>query len=115
MKVLVCGGRKYTNQLRLFDVLDRLHRIRGPITTVIHGEAKGADRLAGDWAISRDIMIDSYPAQWGKHGRAAGPIRNRQMIEEGRPDLVVVFPGGRGTADMRKRALATKIKVEDVQ
>jgi hypothetical protein len=50
------------------------------------------------------VPIDVYVAQWKKHGRAAGPIRNQRMLDKGKPDLVVAFPGGRGTADMIRRA-----------
>jgi len=54
-------------------------------------------------------------AKWSKHGRAAGPIRNQEMIDECKPDLVVAFPGGRGTADMVRRAKAAGIRVIEVQ
>ena len=59
-----------------------------------------------------------FPADWIRHGRAAGPIRNEQMLREGCPDLVVAFhddPGlGRGTADMVRRALAAGVPVRFV-
>jgi len=48
------------------------------------------------------------------HGRAAGPVRNAQMLAEGKPDFVVAFPGGRGTADMCKQARARGVKVVEV-
>ncbi len=55
-----------------------------------------------------------YEADWHEHGRAAGPIRNARMIAEGRPDLVIAFPGGRGTADMVSRARKAGIEVREV-
>jgi hypothetical protein len=55
-----------------------------------------------------------YPADWAKHGRAASPIRNQQMLDEGRPNLVVAFPGGRGTADMVRRARSAGVEVIEV-
>ena len=66
--------------------------------------ARGADRFAQEWANANGVAWIVYDANWTKHGRAAGPIRNQQMLDEGRPTLVVAFPGGRGTADMVRRA-----------
>jgi hypothetical protein len=69
-------------------------------TLIIHGAAKGADTLAGRWAKEFNIPVLVFPADWKKYGRRAGPIRNAQMLSEGKPNLVVAFPGGRGTANM---------------
>lgn len=102
MKVLVTGGRTFSNRSLLLTTLDSLH-IDHVFTTMIHGGASGADRLAGEWAASRGIPVESHPADWQRYGLAAGPIRNQQMIAE-KPDMVVAFPGGRGTADMVRRA-----------
>jgi hypothetical protein len=52
-----------------------------------------------------------YKAEWDKHGRAAGPIRNQQMLDDGKPDLVLAFAGGRGTDDMCRRAREAGIEV----
>jgi hypothetical protein len=71
---------------------------------VIAGGASGADTLAEEWAKAQAIPCNVYHADWAKHVRAAGPMRNQQMLDEGRPTLVVAFPGGRGTADMVRRA-----------
>src|SRR5262245_59385557 len=98
MRVLVTGGRSFSDQELLVAVLDRLDAARG-FTVLIHGDASGADHLAGEWAKSRSIEVLARPADWKKYGRAAGPIRNSQMLDE-KPDLVVAFPGGKGTADM---------------
>jgi hypothetical protein len=114
MRVLVCGGRNYANWGRVRNTLDLLHRTRRNITCIIHGGAHGADTLADDWADIRDIKSFTYPADWKSHGRAAGPIRNRRMIEEGKPDLVIAFPGGRGTANMVRQAKEAGIEVIEV-
>jgi hypothetical protein len=55
-----------------------------------------------------------FPAQWDRYGEAAGPIRNAWMLEFGKPDLVVAFPGGRGTADMISKARKAGIEVCEV-
>lgn len=113
MKVLVCGGRDYTDAMTLGSWLGGIHKQRG-ITEIIHGGASGADWLAGQFARYANIQVSEYPADWKKHGRAAGPIRNKQMLDEGKPDLVVAFPGGRGTADMVRQATKAGIHVQDV-
>lgn len=114
MKLLVCGGRDYDD----WDtVCDELTWLMGdhPIDLIIHGAAKGADSLAEEFAKASGIASRPFPANWKKHGRRAGPIRNQQMLDEGKPDLVVAFPGGRGTADMIARAKAAGIEVRIVE
>lgn len=71
-----------------------------PEWTVISGGAAGADRIGEEFAIINWCQLEVYKADWDKHGKAAGPIRNVQMLKEGKPDLGVAFPGGRGTAHM---------------
>jgi hypothetical protein len=113
VKVLVTGGRSFSNRTLLFAVLDGLHADH-VFTTLIHGGASGADRMAGEWAASRCIPVEAYPADWQKYGRAAGPIRNQRMIDR-KPDMVVAFPGGRGTADMVRRVRQTGIGLVTVE
>ena len=84
------------------------------IDAVIHGDPLGADRFAGGWARLRGIEEIPFPADWAAHGRAAGPIRNKRMLDEGRPDLVVAFPGGRGTANMVQQAMDPGLPVQEV-
>jgi hypothetical protein len=106
MRILVCGGRDYSNREAVYSFLDALN-----VTLLIHGAAPGADTLADDWAASRNIPCEAYPANWDKYGKAAGSIRNQQMLDEGRPDVVVAFPGGRGPADMMARATLAGVPV----
>jgi predicted Rossmann-fold nucleotide-binding protein len=113
MKVIVCGGRQYNNETRLYSILGKLHRERG-VSLVIQGGAPGADTLAARWAMANDISTTTYAADWGKHGSRAGPIRNAAMMDE-MPDAVVAFPGGRGTADMVRRAKAAGVPVWEIQ
>lgn len=82
-----------------------------PGVIIISGMAKGADSLAIDWAVVNWLRWEEYPADWETHGKAAGLIRNQQMLDEGKPDLVVAFPGGRGTADMIRRAEKAGVEV----
>ena len=110
MKILVTGTRRYADERRVAEVLDALEP-----TLVIEGAAKGADKLAHEWAIDRGVANDRYHAEWERYGRAAGPIRNERMLKEGAPDLVVAFPeaGGRGTQNMMKQALKAGVPVID--
>lgn len=117
VRVLVCGGRdldefQVFNRLKaeLHEVLDD-HLVGYPREiTIIHGGALGADEGAKRWAESENARAICFKADWKKHGKAAGPMRNQRMIDEGKPDIVVAFPGGRGTADMIRRAEAAGIR-----
>lgn len=112
-RVLVCGGRDYLDAKSLSAVLDAAHKAN-PIICLIHGAARGADTLAADWALSRDVLCNAYPADWDRDGKAAGPIRNRRMLEQGKPHLVLAFPGGKGTADMIKQSTKAGVTVVKV-
>ena len=82
---------------------------------VIHGAAGGVDEQAMIAAQTLPgVKHLPFQADWNAHGRAAGPIRNKRMLDEGRPELVVAFPGGRGTANMVKQAKAAGVKVIEV-
>lgn len=115
MRVLVCGGRDYDDCDAVCAILDRLHAER-PIRAIIHGNARGADSWGGVWARRHwreGVSHWPVPAEWSKYGKQAGPRRNQKMIGL-QPDLVVAFPGGRGTADMVRRAKAAGIDVYEV-
>lgn len=99
MRLLITGGRDFDDEHLLKVTLDRLHA-ESPFTCLIHGAAKGADRLAGQWAQANGVEEVACPADWRRHGRGAGPVRNKLMLEEHKPDLLVAFPGGKGTASM---------------
>lgn len=110
MRVIVCGGRDFDNVAFVWTCLDRLHA-ETPITALMQGGARGVDSLARDWARTKpEIQRFVCKADWEKHGREAGPIRNARMLEW-KPDLVVAFPGGRGTADMVRQAKAAGVPV----
>lgn len=112
MRVIVCGGRDYTDLARVFDVLGAK---RPHITALAHGGAAGADLCAGAWATAADVPCHVYRADWRQHGKGAGPIRNQLMLDDFKPDAVIAFPGGRGTADMVRRAKSAGVRVVEVQ
>ena len=116
--VLVCGGRDFNDAERAFAVLDGVARelgLAGFFVRIVTGDAAGADALAARWAQRTKSLCDVYPAEWSKHGRKAGPLRNQRMLDENLVAMVVAFPGGRGTADMVRRADAARIEVRRVQ
>jgi ABC-type Fe3+-hydroxamate transport system substrate-binding protein len=108
LRVLVCGGRDYNDYKSVKAMLDPLVH---DISLIIQGGAKGADSLASRWACENGIPEEEYEANWKDYGKGAGPRRNTEMIEEGKPDLVIAFKGGKGTQNMMKQAIANKIPV----
>lgn len=115
MRILVCGGRDYQDRESLFYTLTHLDQGDFREFEIISGMARGADSLAVDFAKTYDLPLHEFPANWDKHGRSAGAIRNQQMLDDGRPDLVVAFPGGKGTAHMVSIARKKGVKVIEVQ
>jgi hypothetical protein len=114
MRVLVCGGRDFDSWAVLCGTLDKILFEQGKDVTIIQGGAKGADFLAKVWAKFRNLSCEEYPADWKTWGKAAGSIRNQEMLEVGKPDLVVAFSGGNGTRDMINRAKKSGFAVLEV-
>jgi hypothetical protein len=123
MKVLICGGRdmdridawNWLERNLYAEIADATGVYSPTIDRVIHGGARGADDGADDWARSEHVPVVACPADWKKHGKAAGPIRNRMMLEVHRPDVVVALPGGRGTANMIMLAEGAGVPVVRVE
>jgi predicted Rossmann-fold nucleotide-binding protein len=113
-RALICGGRNYADTAILTDTLDRLHAERG-FSLVIAGGARGADTMGEEWARARGLPCDVYRVDWEGLGRKAGPIRNERMLTEGKPGLVVAFPGGRGTAHMTRIAREAGVEVIEIE
>ncbi len=120
LTVLVTGGRDFSDRKRVFDKLNAIHHAKKNgrrtqrIVLIVHGGARGADAIAGLWAAKAGVICKVYPADWGKWDRAAGPIRNEQMLREEDVNLVVAFPGNNGTAHMVNIALAAGIEIHKV-
>ena len=109
-RILICGDRNYKDWVKVQEYLNTISRT----TVIIHGGARGADSLAGNLATSLKMKVIKFPADWDKYGKAAGVLRNQQMLDEGYPDLVVYFhkdlEKSRGTKDMVTKAVNNNIK-----
>ena len=114
MRVLVCGGRDFGNndgeERFIHDELQDLRLIPGE-DVIIAGMAKGVDTVAERFAKHYGIEFEGFPAEWDKHGKRAGFLRNSKMLTEGKPDLVVAFPGGKGTEMMMRLAASAGVEV----
>jgi hypothetical protein len=93
---LVCGGRNFSDRAAVQETLDACVRKFGRPELVVAGGAQGADTEAMVWAVARKIRRKVYAADWAKHGKAAGMLRNAQMLRESGANLVIAFPGGEG-------------------
>lgn len=109
MRVIVCGSRAWTDREQ---IAERLSQLPGT-ATVVHGCAKGADRIAGQEAQKLGLLVEEHPADWEKHGKRAGYVRNAHMANLG-ADLCLAFWDGRsrGTAMMADLADENGIPLE---
>jgi hypothetical protein len=109
MRVIVCGGRDYNDVRTVWHVLGSLD----PNTTLVHGACRtGLDALADAFWTSHHPTTEPerHPADWDRHGRAAGPMRNTDMAAKG-ATICIAFPGGRGTENMVEQAKLHSIPV----
>ena len=114
MRVLVCGGREYADSATLARTLDALHVRYGDALEIVHGAARGADLMAEAWAKQNEVPYVGVPARWAKHGKGAGPERNKRMLDYYQPKGVVAFPGGNGTANMIRQAKDAGLNVWEI-
>lgn len=111
MKIIVTGGRDYLYASHIFKVLNELKPDH-----VVHGDCRtGADCIATEWCRKYGVPFTGYPAHWSRYKRGAGPKRNGMMIHCSEADVVVAFPGGKGTNDCVKQAKAFGMKIMDLR
>lgn len=114
LTLMMTGSREYNDPARLWDVCTYVKHEVYPITLRgISGGARGADREFEAWCNDHDVPHQRYPADWKRHHAAAGPIRNTQMVTEGRPDLGLAFGmvRGSGTEDATEKLKLAGIPV----
>lgn len=110
---MVTGSRHYTDRDAVrYHLLQYWPAYDGQPFEVLHGAARGADTLAAEEAEQVDGMrVRAFPADWQRFGRAAGPIRTRQMLDA-QPDMVLAFGTGRGTdfavAEAERRGITVR-------
>lgn len=115
-QILICGDRNWTDKDTIRRLLTAVkNNFPDDKITVIHGACRGADQLGGEVAKEFGFEVLEFPANWAEYGKAAGPIRNQQMIDEGQPTRAFAFHDdfnhSRGTKDMVKRLRNAKIPV----
>jgi YspA, cpYpsA-related SLOG family len=111
-RIIVCGSRSWGDRKLIENTLYDLAVEYGCDITIVHGDAKGADRICEQEAQKAGLLIEKHPAEWGSLGKRAGLIRNEMMAGLG-ADLCVGFWDGRstGTAHMMDAARAKGIPV----
>lgn len=112
MRIVVTGGRDYDDWAMLQDILNHMN----PKEVYVGDCPTGADKMALDWCELNRIRPTVFKADWNKFNKAAGPIRNTEMLEEaGSKALVIAFPGGRGTEHCVKTAVGLNMIVMRVE
>lgn len=115
MRVLICGDRNWDDVESIRTLICGLRELHGPSLVIIEGEARGADLMARMTAESLTVTVERYPADWTAYGRAAGPIRNQQMLTEGKPDTLYAFhddiDNSKGTKNMVALAMKAGVPV----
>jgi hypothetical protein len=112
---LLCGGRDFSDQALFEAAMADLVGMYGCPRKVVHGAAPGLDTMADIWAKRLAVDVVACRADWDKHGKAAGPIRNEDMLIDHEPKRVIAFPGGKGTADMVRRARNRRGKIDVIE
>lgn len=108
--VAVTGGRDFSDSSLVDDALDKFHEDH-EITLLVHGGCSGVDFISKSWAKRNGVHTAEIQALWDYYGRAAGPIRNEAMLANIKPDVLLAFPGGKGTESCKKVAIDLKIEV----
>jgi hypothetical protein len=103
VRLLIAGSRYWDDPVPIRQALERARP-----TVLIHGAARGADSIAARLAYAMGIEVLAFPADWDRHGRGAGPLRNQRMLDDGRPEWAILFADyiatSYGTRDMLRRA-----------
>jgi hypothetical protein len=100
-RLIIVGGRNYIPKKVDEFIITSIVQQYG-IDEIVSGGAGGADEMGERYAKSFGLEVHIFPAQWGQFGKSAGPIRNKKMAEYS--NVCLLFPGGKGTADMKRQA-----------
>lgn len=97
MKIVVAGSRSITNKNLVYQCIEKSNVA---ITEIVSGCARGVDSLAEAYAADHDIQIMPFWADWPKHGKSAGPIRNKEMAEYADAAIIVWDGQSNGAQNM---------------
>ena len=104
MKTIIAGGREITDHRKIFRAIAMARDAGWEISEVVSGCCRGVDTIAAEAAGRKGVHVEPFPANWDKHGKAAGIIRNRQMAEYA-DALIAIWNGkSRGTRNMIEQA-----------
>ncbi len=103
MRVAVCGGKDFLAMHLISAVLFKVHRANH-ITELLIGNSRGVDEIVNDWAARTGIPVRHINSDWLSYGEDADDVRNQLIIDE-RPDIIVLFPGGKRTNDLLNKAI----------
>ena len=115
IRVGVTGGRDYPDKVhvwRSLDITKSRVELAGATMTLVVGDATGADQHAFFWAAARGVTREFFVAEWKRFGNAAGPARNKRMLDSG-IDYLCAFPGGAGTANMKEICRKANVYVKE--
>lgn len=114
MKLIIAGSRYLTEPFYIDMIGAAIAEHGWKPSRVLSGRAKGIDTLGEIWARENDIPVDPFPADWSVHGKAAGPIRNRQMAENAEALLLIRRKDSRGSLSMLNEARRLGLLVIDI-
>lgn len=117
MRILICGNRSFNDYPWFSAYMITKVLSEYEISEIVSGGASGVDGMAERLAVECKIPIKVFPAKWLSFGKAAGHIRNKQMLEEGKPDMVLAFWDGvsRGTQNMIEQATKARVPVKVIE
>lgn len=108
MRTIIAGSRGIV----LFEILElAIKKAPFEVTTVISGGADGVDKMGENYAKKHKLPVEVFLPDWAKHGKAAGPIRNRQMADNAEALLALWDGVSRGTKNMIEEAKARNLHV----
>lgn len=113
--ILICGDRNWNN----FKVIEDFILTLPKDTIIVEGDCRGVDKISGYLAQKHGLEVIPVPAKWDVYGRAAGPIRNQEMLDKYKPTLVVAFHNdiehSKGTKDMIERTTNAGIEFKIIK
>jgi hypothetical protein len=116
MRLIIAGSRDLDDRHTVAPFIDAYVKAQGSYPAVIlSGACSGVDAIGEWWASHYGTPVERYPADWDKHGKAAGPVRNAKMVANADALLVIHWKGSRGSADVRRQAEAAGLAIVDVE